>query len=375
MAVRNERNLGLVATLNKGIALARGELIARIDADDVADSRRFELQVDRFERDAGLVALGTGIRHIDAAGRVVSVPPRQAQGRYFLRWRVLRGTCLYHPTLMLHRARAGADAYYSGDFVHAEDYELLLRLSRSRALDNLAEPLVALRQHDASVSRQFRSEQRASAARALVLHVRHLYALDLPVGVAEALIDPVTCSCFAVQSRRAGCRVARAGEAIPAAEIGLPGEDRVAVNRDVAFMFWKFIAIAATDWHGGASLRQRFATLAAAPLRSCSVPALRSRPSDRVRLRRSSEVSVVSQHAIEFREVLVPRLVQEQHGLFTGSPMPSRGNAARLRPITATSVVDECQDRLLGHARLVPITSRAFEYGAISRGSAVCDCS
>lgn len=264
VAVRNERNLGLVATLNKGIALARGELIARIDADDVADSRRFELQVDRFERDPGLVALGTGIRYIDAAGRVVAVPPRQAQGRYFLRWRVLRGTCLYHPTLMLHRARAGADAYYSGDFVHAEDYELLLRLSRSRALDNLAEPLVALRQHEASVSRQFRSEQRSSAARALVLHVRQLYALDLPVGVAEALIDPrhlfggSQCSLAAPVAA-----LLELEKRFLQAETKLRGEDRVLVNRDVAFMLWKFIAIAATDLHGGASLRQRFATLVA----------------------------------------------------------------------------------------------------------------
>ena len=143
---------------------------------------------------------------------------------------------------------------------------------------------MSLRQHDASVSSQFQSVQRASAARALVLHVRQLYALDLPVGVAEALIDPRHLF------RGASCSLAAPVAALLELErrflqagVGLAGEDRVAVNRDVAFMLWKYVAIAATDWHGRAMLRQRFATLAAscvALLRrpGAAVAALRSRP-------------------------------------------------------------------------------------------------
>ena len=46
VVIRNETNLGVVASLNKGLALARGDLIARMDADDVADLRRIEKQVD-----------------------------------------------------------------------------------------------------------------------------------------------------------------------------------------------------------------------------------------------------------------------------------------------------------------------------------------
>ena len=62
--VRNERNLGLVPTLNRGLGLARGEFIARMDADDVAEPTRLARQLERFTADASLVALGTAIDYI-----------------------------------------------------------------------------------------------------------------------------------------------------------------------------------------------------------------------------------------------------------------------------------------------------------------------
>ena len=66
--VRNAQNLGLVPTLNKGLGLARGELVARMDADDVADRTRIEAQVGRILSDPGLVALGTGALGLGGAG-------------------------------------------------------------------------------------------------------------------------------------------------------------------------------------------------------------------------------------------------------------------------------------------------------------------
>jgi hypothetical protein len=264
IAARNPTNLGIVAALNLGLRLASGELVARLDADDIADRRRLERQVDRFNRDPDIVALGTAIAFIDSAGKVVAVPRRLARRPAFLRWRLLRGTCLYHPTLMLHRGRAADDAYYSAEFTHAEDYELLLRLSERHGLDNLPEPLVSLRLHAGSVSMRFRDQQRGSAACALIHHARKTYGIDIPPGAAQALIDPR--HLFAGAAGEGDLPVGTILDLerrFLSVETGLALEDRDAVIRDVAFFLWKIVAIAVTDWQGGVLLRLRLATIAA----------------------------------------------------------------------------------------------------------------
>lgn len=251
--IRNESNRGLVATLNEGLALARGRFVARMDADDVAEPQRLERQVARFLVDESLAALGTAIEYIDAAGRSVSVPPRQVQGPVMLRWRLLRGTCLYHPTMMVDRSRVGEDARYAPEFPHAEDYELFLRLSRRVDLDNLSEPLVKQRVHEGSVSARFRDTQRDSAARALVAHVRVVYGIEVRRAQAAALLDPRYFFGTACGDGDAPVTLLLDLERrFLRSEAGMPRDARAAVQRDVAFFLWKLVAIAFTDWSGKA---------------------------------------------------------------------------------------------------------------------------
>ena len=73
IVVLQQDRLGLVAALNNGLSAARGPLIARLDADDVAFPRRLELQVARFERQADLVLLGTWAEKIESAGRPAGI--------------------------------------------------------------------------------------------------------------------------------------------------------------------------------------------------------------------------------------------------------------------------------------------------------------
>jgi hypothetical protein len=190
-----------------------------------------------------------------------------------MRWRLLSGTCMYHPTMMLHKARAADDARYSPEHVHAEDYELLLRLSRRHDLDNLAERLLAHRVHEESVSARFRDAQLEAAARALTGHVKECYGIAIAPGQAMALLDPRWF--FSPSSSDADSPVGlilALERLFRGAERDLSREDLRAVRRDVAFFLWKLAAILLTDWRQGAFVRRRAKTLV-----SCAA-ALAARP-------------------------------------------------------------------------------------------------
>jgi glycosyltransferase involved in cell wall biosynthesis len=66
--VRNETNLGLTRSLNRGLKLARGELIARQDADDWSTPDRLELQLPFLRANPPVVAVGAQAQLIDGNG-------------------------------------------------------------------------------------------------------------------------------------------------------------------------------------------------------------------------------------------------------------------------------------------------------------------
>jgi glycosyltransferase involved in cell wall biosynthesis len=151
-AARDERfrvitrpNKGLVATLNEGIELARGEFLARLDADDLCDPRRLELQVDRMRRDPDLVALGSGAWAIDESGRLLGDYSRPAMTHEQIESAHLQGhSAIHHPAAMLRTSAVRQVGGYR-DFVPCEDFDLWLRLGEIGRLANLPDRLISKR--------------------------------------------------------------------------------------------------------------------------------------------------------------------------------------------------------------------------------------
>ena len=69
--ISNEENLGIVKTLNKGIALSHTKYISRMDADDICDPKRLERQISVMEKDSQITLLGTWAELIDEKGKAV----------------------------------------------------------------------------------------------------------------------------------------------------------------------------------------------------------------------------------------------------------------------------------------------------------------
>lgn len=144
--LQNERNLGLVASLNRGCHEAHGKYIARMDADDASRPKRLELQIKYMEKhpEVGICG-GQTSRHI--AGR-------QYRGRYFFSSEecdvtLLFHSCFAHPAVMMKRSLFSADGYrYDDEFRQVEDYDLWARMLADVRGANLPEVLLDYYSHE-----------------------------------------------------------------------------------------------------------------------------------------------------------------------------------------------------------------------------------
>ena len=137
----NERNLGIVAALNRGLDACQGRYVARMDADDIALPERLAKQTARMDADAGVVALGGALEYIDATGADVGVRRTCAVNDS-----PLAANPLLHPTVMIRREVLEKNHLrYEKRFRYAEDYFLWLRLSRLGRLDAIDEVVLKYR--------------------------------------------------------------------------------------------------------------------------------------------------------------------------------------------------------------------------------------
>lgn len=154
----------LIFSLNLGLHHARAELVARMDADDLAYRERLARQCEFMQRHARVAVLGSAYDLIDAEGRVLRrvEPPRSDRD---IRRALFRGNPLCHPSVMLRR-RVVLDAggYFGG--LHAEDYDLWSRLALDRSLQfaNVGDALIGYRATSVGDARRARSAYAAVAA-------------------------------------------------------------------------------------------------------------------------------------------------------------------------------------------------------------------
>ncbi|MFT3970260.1 MAG: glycosyltransferase family A protein [Micropruina sp.] len=146
--LRLERT-GLVGGLNRGLDEARGDLIARLDADDEMLPGRLARQVEQFRRDPGLVAAGSDYLLFGALTGVVRTPREDRECRAHL----VFGSPIAHPAVMLRADALRAHGVrYRDEYPHAEDFKLFSELAAVGALANLVEPGLRYRIHPAQVS-------------------------------------------------------------------------------------------------------------------------------------------------------------------------------------------------------------------------------
>lgn len=121
----NRENMGLTASLNEGIANARGEWIARMDADDVSLPDRFHKQMAWLQQTGADICGGW----IKLTGTWFHRVRRSYGSSEAIRLKLLFGSAFAHPAVMLRTSLAKANPY-SEDARYVEDYELWTRLAK-----------------------------------------------------------------------------------------------------------------------------------------------------------------------------------------------------------------------------------------------------
>ena len=183
--IENGKNLGLIATLNRGVDLAKGDYIARMDGDDICLPQRFTRQLECLQGSA-IDVCGTWTSYIGSFGAKVF---RYDKSHDSIKFRLLFGSALSHPTVMA-RAAVLKTHPYNPDYAHAEDYALWTELVKSGIqFANIPEVLFRYRKHVGQVSQTKKKQQLECSA-----HIAREYAkavlLSDELAVFEKFVFP-----------------------------------------------------------------------------------------------------------------------------------------------------------------------------------------
>jgi glycosyltransferase involved in cell wall biosynthesis len=191
--VYHQENQGMISALNRGCQLARGQYIARMDADDVSLPQRLQRQLEYLDRHPQIGILGTWILNIDESGsmRGTWCPPTNPK---MLKWTNFFGVCVSHSTTFMQREVVQKLDFYRPDAVHAEDVDLWLRASSITEFGNIPEVLGKYRVWSGSTHQRNLQLRRDTHVRLLASYIEDFLnvvpPLEAVAGLRQTRVGP-----------------------------------------------------------------------------------------------------------------------------------------------------------------------------------------
>lgn len=136
--IQNDSRLGLAESLNRGIREAKGNFIARLDADDLAHPTRFEKQLKFLEENRNLVLCGTYQHHFGPEVDCIHKPATSVEQ---CKANLLFFCDMCHSTVMFRRDVFIANKLFYDPKFQAEDFELWTRVANVGGIANIPEVL------------------------------------------------------------------------------------------------------------------------------------------------------------------------------------------------------------------------------------------
>lgn len=150
--IENDKNLGISESLNKGLAIAKGKYIARMDGDDISFKNRLVKQYEFMEKNKDIGLCGTHVEVFNKSNSRIHRCPIENEEIRVLQ---IFNSAFAHPTVMirnriLKKYNLKYDSYYDG----MEDYHLWIKISEVSKVANLNDVLLKYRDHDNQVTKK-----------------------------------------------------------------------------------------------------------------------------------------------------------------------------------------------------------------------------
>jgi len=185
--IQKPENSGLVASLNLGIELARGKFIARMDGDDISDSRRFEKQVAFLNSNPEVMLCGAWLQLLGTE-EIIKYPADPENIKIAL----LDYCALAHPVIMMRKDFITTNKlYYDQGFECAEDYDLWTRAVSVGKLTNIPQVLLFYRIHDnqVTVREQYKQAKNSNLCRLRMLCYPITEISDTDIEMGELIVE------------------------------------------------------------------------------------------------------------------------------------------------------------------------------------------
>ena len=157
----NEENCGLTKNLNKGLRIARGKYIARMDGDDISEQTRFERQVAFLEEHPSVYLISCHAQNFGESDLVNRIRGNSE----VLRCRMLIRPVFAHPGFMMRRELIEEGFFYDETFRTAQDYEFAVRAAGTHEIGMVPEILLHYRVHKKQISNTANGNQVTNADR------------------------------------------------------------------------------------------------------------------------------------------------------------------------------------------------------------------
>jgi glycosyltransferase involved in cell wall biosynthesis len=146
-----EQNIGNAAAANRGIDESRGEILARLDADDIAEPHRLEHLIALFNSDPNVGLVGSWARWMSEDGVPLGLwhwPVADLE----IRWTILFQSPICHPSSAFRRSAFDRAGGYNPAMRQGADHDLWWRMLEHCRAQSIPEPLVRVRRNPRSLS-------------------------------------------------------------------------------------------------------------------------------------------------------------------------------------------------------------------------------
>lgn len=188
--LRNSKNLGLIKTLNRGIKTAKGDYIARQDADDISLPKRFQCQVQILEENSDCALVSSNIQVVSGAKKTpIELLKRSCKPALATWFLLFYNRISGHSQVMYRREVVLSLGSYSETYSHIEDYELWCRISRTgQKIVILPQTFLIYRRHEKSISAQQQLGQKIRRCKIVKDNLKNLIGQELSLEEAEYLM-------------------------------------------------------------------------------------------------------------------------------------------------------------------------------------------